>query len=91
MKKKMLVLLVVLLLVVSTIQVAFAAPDPPKGPPGLVEPSCHMGASWWEPGTGPGNANGVKPGERGMYHVHNKDQAYGTPPHGATHMDIICH
>ena len=87
MKKKMLVLLVVLLLVVSTIQVAFAAPAPPNAPP--TTGSCHMAASWWDPGTGPGNAYGVKPGERGMHHVHNKDQAYGKPPHGAYHMDLI--
>ena len=81
--KKMLVLLVVILLVASTIQVAFAAP------PGPVLPSCHMAASWWEPGTGPGNAYGVKPGQRGMYHVHN-----GSHPSwytkGASNMDIIC-
>lgn len=83
MKKKMLVLLVVLLLVVSTVQVAFAAP------PGPVWPSCNMGASWWEPGTGPGNAYGVQPGQRGMYNVHNKDKAYGKPPYGAYHMDLI--
>jgi hypothetical protein len=87
MKKKMLVLLVVLLLVVSTVQVAFAAPAPPNRPP--TGGSCNMGASWWEPGDGPGNAIGVEPGERGMYHVHNKDQAYGTPPHGAQHMDDV--
>ena len=90
MKKKMLVLLVVLLLVVSTVQVAFAAPDgpdPPNAPP--TDGSCHMAVSWWEPDTGPGNAKGVEPGERGMYHVHNKDQAYGKPPYGAHHMDLI--
>ena len=94
MKKKMLVLLVVLLLVVSTVQVAFAAPDSPNIPP--TGGSCHMGASWWEPDpdtgdTGQGNAYGVEPGERGMYHVHNKDQDhdYGTLPYGGYHMDLI--
>ena len=84
MKKKMLVLLVVLLLVVSTIQVAFAAP------PGPVWPSCNMGASWWEPGTGPGNAYGVKPGERGMYHVHMREDHPRGYTNGASNMDIIC-
>jgi hypothetical protein len=81
--KKMLVLLVVLLLLASSIQVAFAAP------PGPVEPSCHMVASWWEPGTGPGNAYGVQPGERGMYHVHNKSHP-SWYTNGAIHMDILC-
>ena len=93
MKKKIFVLLVVLLLMATTIQVAFA------NPPGPVPASCHMGASLWEPGEGPGNANGVAPGERGMYNVH-----FGTNPahgdqgpedglwytHGAANMDIIC-
>ena len=86
MKKKMLVLLVVLLLVVSTVQVAFAAPAPPNAPP--TAGSCNMAASWWEPGTGPGNANGVEPGERGMYHVHTKDHPRGYT-NGARHMDLI--
>ena len=81
--KKMLVLLVVLILLATTIQVAFAAP------PGPVWPSCHMGASWW-PDTGPGNAYGVEPGERGMYHVHNKDDHPKGYTNGASHMDIIC-
>jgi len=81
--KKMLVLLVVLLLTVSTIQAAFAAP------PGPVEPSCNMAASWWEPGTGPGNAYGVKPGQRGMYHVHDTSLP-SWYPNGASNMDIIC-
>jgi hypothetical protein len=85
MKKKMLVLLVVLLLVVSTVQVVFAEPAPPNRPP--TAGSCNMGASWW-PDTGPGNANGVEPGERGMYHVHTKDHPRGYTI-GAHHMDLI--
>ena len=86
--EKMLVLLVVLLLLASTIQVAFAAP------PGPVLPSCHMGASWWAPDpdtgddTGPGNAYGVKSGERGMYNVHN-GHPKGKYTNGATNMDLI--
>jgi hypothetical protein len=82
MKKKILVLLVVLLLVALTAQVAFA------DPPGPVEASCNMGASFWLPGTGPGNANGVGPEGRGMYHVH------ATLPHGeskgGSNMSIVC-
>ena len=84
MKKKILVLVVVVLLLALTIQVAFAAP-PPDDPDNIG--SCHMGASWWEPGTetfpGPGNGgptddDGVPTGERGMYNVH-----FGTnPSHG---------
>lgn len=81
--KKMLVLLLVLLLLVSTFQVAFAAP------PGPVWPSCNMAASWWEPGTGPGNAYGVQPGQRGMYQVHNADHP-SWYTNGASNMDIIC-
>ena len=89
--KKMIVLLLVVLLLASMIQVVLA------NPPGPVPNSCHMGASYWEPGTGPGNANGVAAGERGMYNVH-----FGTNPHhgaqgpddyytnGAANMDIIC-
>ena len=92
MKKKIFVLLVVLLLMATTIQVAFA------NPPGPVPASCHMVASWWEPGTGPGNANGVDPGERGMYNVHLgtnpvHDQGPGAEQwytNGAANMDIIC-
>ena len=89
MKKKMLVLLVVLLLVVSTVQVAFAAPAPPNAPP--TAGSCNMGASWWDPDKGdmgPGNANGVEPGERGMYNVHN-GHPKGKYTNGATNMDLI--
>ena len=97
--KKLLVLLVILLLLALTAQVAFAEP------PGPVLPSCNMGASWWPPeidpetekpveDTGPGNATGVGPGERGMYHVHTKDMPnqVGTDgyTYGAQHMDIIC-
>jgi hypothetical protein len=93
--KKILVLLLVILLLALMIQVALA------DPPGPVPASCNMGASWWVPendeDTGPGNANGVSAGERGMYNVH-----FGTNPHhgaqgpddyytpGAANMDIIC-
>jgi len=88
MKKKILVLLVVLLLLASTIQVAFA------DPPGPVWPSCNMGASWWPPDedgndTGPGNANGVQPGHRGMYYVHDDSRPSGET-NGALNMEIIC-
>jgi uncharacterized RDD family membrane protein YckC len=82
--KKLLVLLVVLILLVSTFQMAFAAP------PGPVWPSCNMGHSWWEPGTGPGNAYGVEPGQRGMYRVHNNSDHPRGYTNGASHMDIIC-
>ena len=61
--KKIIVLLVVLLLLATTTQVAFANPDPPNTPP--TRGACHMDVSWWAPGTGPGNAYGVQPGERG--------------------------
>ena len=81
--KKLLLLLVVLVLFASTVQVAFAAP------PGPVWPSCNMVASWWEPGTGPGNAYGVQPGQRGMYQVHDPDRPSGYT-NGASNMDIIC-
>lgn len=87
--QKMFVLLVVLFLLASTIQVAFA------NPPGPVDASCNMVASWWPPDpdtgedTGPGNAYGVEPGERGMYNVH-----FGNPrgeyTNGASNMDILC-
>lgn len=88
MKKKMLVLLVVLLLLASTTQAAFANPDPdPEHTPPTIG-ACHMGVSVWEPGTGPGNAYGVQPGERGMYHVHDKDSPVGYTP-GASNMDLI--
>lgn len=81
--KKLLLLLVVLALLASTVQVAFAAPSRPVGP------SCNMGASWWDPGTGPGNAYGVQPGQRGMYQVHNFDRP-NEHANGASNMDIIC-
>ncbi len=93
MKKKMLVLLVVLLLVVSTVQVAFAAPDPPNIP--TTGGSCNMGASWWyeedrDPQfIEPGNAYGVAPGERGMYHVHMREDHPRGYTNGAHHMDLI--
>jgi hypothetical protein len=81
--RKMVVFLVVLLLVVSTASVAFASP------PGPVYASCHMGNAWWTPGTGPGNAYGVDPGDRGMYQVHNADHP-DWYTNGASNMDIIC-
>jgi hypothetical protein len=86
--KKIIVILLVVILLATTIQVAFAAPDPP-GPPGPVEAACNMVNSVWEPGTGPGNAFGVKPGERGMWHVHTKYNPRGYT-FGAIHMDILC-
>ena len=87
MKKKILVLVVILLLLASTIQVAFAAPNPPPNPNGG---SCNMGHSVWLPGEGPGNANGVKPGERGMYHVHTKDMPDQVGyTNGAANMDAV--
>jgi hypothetical protein len=94
MKKKMLVLVVVILLLASTIQVALAHHEPkPEPPPSPTGGSCNMGASWWDPGTGPGNAKGVKPGERGMWHVHHKDipdQAREDGyTYGAKHMDVV--
>jgi hypothetical protein len=85
--KKMLVLMVVLILLALTVQAAFAAP------PGPVPNSCHMGASWWDPNTGdsgPGNAYGVQPGQRGMYRVHNASHP-SWYTNGAANMDIICH
>lgn len=84
--KKMIIIVVVVLLLASLIQVALA------DPPGPVPASCNMGNSWWDPdagNSGPGNANGVKDGQRGMYHVHNKDNPNGYT-HGAANMDIIC-
>ena len=87
MKKKILVLLVVLLLLAVSIQVVFADPtNPPHNPNGG---SCNMGASWWEPGSGPGNANGVEPGERGMYRVHNNENHPQGYTNGATNMDTV--
>lgn len=84
-------LILVLVLLVGMVQAVSADPDPDKIPD--TGGACHMGASWWESGTGPGNANGVKPGERGMHHVHTKDM----PDHvgddgytkGAQNMDAI--
>ncbi len=82
MKKKILVLVVVILLLALTIQVASAEPtNPPHNPNGG---SCNMANSWWEPGEGPGNAYGVQPGERGMYHVHANH-----PSKGADNMGLI--
>ena len=88
--KKIIVLLVVLLLIASTIQVAFATP-PPDDPDNIG--ACHMGASVWEPGGGPGNANGVEDGERGMNHVHTQDMPDQVGDdgytYGASNMDRI--
>ena len=83
MKKKIFVLLVVLLLLASTIQVAFA------DPPGPVLPSCNMVNSWWEPGEGPGNANGVEPGHRGLFYVHDESHPGGST-NGTDNMFTIC-
>ncbi len=88
MKKSVLFLLVFVLLI-GAVQVALAEPDPPQDPP--TAGSCNMVASWWDPDagdSGPGNANGVQPGERGMYHVHNRDHPSGYT-NGATNMDKI--
>jgi hypothetical protein len=77
----------------STLQVAFAEPAPPNAPP--TDGSCNMGASWWdpwdpdEPDTGPGNANGVQDGHRGMYRVHNNLSHPRGYTNGAHHMDLI--
>ena len=84
--KKTVLFLVVFVLLIGFAQVAFADPAPPNAPP--TAGSCNMGASWWVPGTGPGNANGVQPGERGMYHVHNKDNP-DWYTNGAANMDAI--
>ena len=89
--KKVVLLLLVLALLVGMVQVVLANPDPDKIPD--TGGSCHMGNSAWAPGEGPGEAKGVKPGERGMYHVHTKDM----PDHvgdngytqGAQNMDAI--
>lgn len=93
MKKMILVVLSVLLLLATAIQVTFANPNPdPEHTPPTIG-ACHMGASVWEPGTGPGNANGVQPGERGMYHVHTKDMpdqvGIDGYTYGANNMDLI--
>ena len=84
--KKTVLFLLVFVLLIGAVQVAFADPNPPNTPP--TGGSCHMDASWWEPGTGPGNANGVQPGERGMWHVHHKVNPNGYT-HGAANMDLI--
>ncbi len=84
--KKTIVLLVVLLLLATTTQVAFANPDPPNTPP--TRGACHMDVSFWAPGTGPGNAYGVQPGERGMYRVH-MSHPLGKYTNGAHNMDAI--
>jgi hypothetical protein len=88
--KKILILLVVLFLFALTIQVAFADPNPPNSPP--TDGSCNMIASWWDPSvgdTGPGNAKGVDPEERGMYRVHNNASHPQGYTYGAIHMDEI--
>jgi hypothetical protein len=77
------------LLVVLLLVAAMAAEVALAEPPGPVWPSCNMAASWWEPGTGPGNAYGVEPGQRGMYLVHNASHP-SWYTNGAANMDIIC-
>ena len=84
--KKTVLFILVFVLLIGFVQVAFADPAPPNAPP--TAGSCNMVGSWWEPGTGPGNANGVQPGERGMYHVHTKDNPNGYT-NGAANMDAI--
>lgn len=91
------VLIMVFMLALAT--TAFAEPNPPPNPNGG---SCNMGHSWWDPtgeppNLGPGEANGVVPGERGMYNVHfGTNPAHGTQgpnadwyPNGATNMDKV--
>ena len=88
--KKIIVLLAIPLLFALTIQVASADPAPPNDPQTLG--SCHMDASWWDPNegnTGPGNANGVEPGERGMYSVHTNENHPQGYTGGAQNMDSI--
>jgi hypothetical protein len=89
--KKTVLFLVLFVLLIGFVQVAFADPAPPNAPP--TAGSCHMIASVWGPGEGPGNANGVEPGERGMYHVHTKDMPEWVGEdgytYGAIHMDSI--
>ena len=82
--KKSVLFLLVLVLLIGSVQVAFADPNPPNAP--TTGGACHM--NWWEPGTGPGNANGVEPGERGMYHVH-MSLPHGESKGGAN-MSIVC-
>jgi hypothetical protein len=84
MKKKVLAFLLVLLLVALTSQAAFA--DPPPGNPDNLG-ACNMVNSWWPDDTGPGNANGVEDGERGMFHVHNS-LPHGDPLGGAIMFDL---
>ena len=88
--KKIIVFLVVLVLLATTTQVAFADPAPPNAPPTLG--SCNMGRSWWDPifgYSGPGNANGVQDGERGMYRVHNNESHPQGYTNGAHNMDLL--
>jgi hypothetical protein len=86
--KKTVLFFLLFVLLIGAAQVALAEENPPP-----TAGSCHMVASWWEPGTGPGNANGVQPGERGMYHVHTKDMpdqvGVDGYTYGAIHMDNI--
>ena len=92
MKKKLLAFLLILLLVALTTQVVFAIP-PWEDPDDASIGACNMFIHWSDPG----NANGVQPGERGMWNVH-----YGTNPHhgqqgpeeewytnGAANMDAL--
>jgi hypothetical protein len=55
-------------------------------PPGAVDNSCSMAASWWDPGTGPGSAVGLDGRARGMFLVHSMEPY----TRGASNMDIIC-
>jgi hypothetical protein len=85
--KKTVLFLVVFVLLIGFVQVALANPDSPNIPE--TGGACHMDASWWEAGEGPGNANGVKPGERGMRHVHTRDDHPRGYTNGAANMDKI--
>ena len=100
--KRVIVVVLIIVFMLALATTAFAQPNKP--PPNPNGGSCNMINSWW-PEDGPGEAKGVKDGERGMYNVHQ-----GTNPHhgqqgpadnsihpivgdwypnGATNMDIV--
>ena len=86
--KKVVFVVLIMVFMLALATTAFAGPNPPPNPTGG---SCNMGHSWWEPpDTGPGspNPNGVQPGDRGMFHVHNKvhPEEYAN---GFTNMDLV--
>ena len=95
--KKVVFVVLIMFFMLALATTAFAAPTkPPHNPNGG---SCNMWmepGSWWAPGTGPGNANGVTPGERGMYNVHSgTNPAHGPQgpddwyANGFTNMDLV--